>query len=111
MAGIEPMGDMNETLRSMAEQAREVWDKFADEVELERRLEESPLAVLGVAAAAGFVLGGGLWPILRPFVKAAAKSALSPANLLAIGAAVGAMRAASSREEMPSASTGGTEPH
>jgi hypothetical protein len=94
MAGIEDMGDVNETLRSMTEQARETWGRFAEQVELERRMRESPMAVLGVAAAAGFVLGGGLWPAVRPFVKAAARAALSPANLLAIGAAVGAMRAA-----------------
>jgi hypothetical protein len=55
------------------------------------------------------VLGGGLWPLLRPFVKAAAKTALSPTNLLAIGAAIGAMRAAGGADEtsqpMPSAET------
>jgi hypothetical protein len=98
MAGIGEMGDMNEALRSIAEQARETWDRFAEEVELERRVRENPMAVLGVAAAAGFVLGGGLWPVLRPFVRSAARAALSPANLLAIGAAVGAMRAASHGE-------------
>ena len=101
MAGIEQMGDVNETLRSVADQAREAWDRFAEEVELERRMQETPLQVLGVAAAAGFVLGGGLWPILRPFMKAAARAALSPANLLAIGAAVGAMRAASAQGDVP----------
>jgi hypothetical protein len=107
MAGIN-----DETLRSVAEQARETWDRFAQEVELERRMRESPLTVLGVAAAAGFVLGGGLWPALRPFVKAAARTALSPANLLAIGAAVGAMRAAQGRDEElePEAAGGGSEP-
>jgi hypothetical protein len=109
MAGIEDMGDVNETLRSVAEQAREAWDRFADEVELERRMRETPMAVLGVAAAAGFVLGGGLWPMLRPFVKGAARAALSPANLLAIGAAVGAMRAAGAREEMPEAAGAGSD--
>ena len=98
---------MNETLRTVAGQAREVWDRFAEEVELERRLRESPMAVLGVAAAAGFVLGGGLWPVIRPFVKAASRAALSPANLLAVGAAVGALRAAGAREEMPEAGSAG----
>jgi hypothetical protein len=113
MAGIEEMDDVNETLRGLAEQARDAWGRFAEEVELERRMRETPMAVLGVAAAAGFVLGGGLWPVLRPFVKGAARAALSPANLLAIGAAVGAMRAASSRDEVPagSAGAGGGEPH
>src|SRR5512142_3388767 len=101
MAGIEDMGDMNETLRSAAEQARDAWGRLADEVELDRRMQETPMAVLGVAAVAGFVLGGGLWPVLRPLVKGAFRAALSPANLLAIGAAVGAMRAAGSHDEVP----------
>lgn len=106
MAGMGE-ADVNETLRTVAGQAREVWDRFAEEVELERRLRESPMAVLGVAAAAGFVLGGGLWPVLRPFVKAATRAALSPTNLLAVGAAVGALRAAGTREEMPEPGTAG----
>ncbi len=101
MAGIEDMGDVNETLRSAAEQARDAWGRFAEEVELDRRMQETPMAVLGVAAAAGFLLGGGLWPVLRPLVKGAFRAALSPANLLAIGAAVGAMRAAGSHDEVP----------
>src|SRR5512146_3279925 len=99
MAEIGGLGDVNETLRSVGEQAREAWDRFAQRVELERRMRESPMTVLGVAAAAGFVLGGGLWPVLRPFVKAATRAALSPANLLALGAAVGALRAAGAGEE------------
>jgi hypothetical protein len=102
--------EMNETLRSLAEDAREAVSRFADEIELERRMRESPLTVLGVAAAAGFVLGGGLWPTLRPFVKAAARAALSPTNLLAVGAALGAMRAASAREDVP-ATEGTPETH
>src|SRR5512138_1365203 len=110
MAGMGE-ADVNETLRSVAEQARDAWERFAEEVELERRLRENPMAVLGVAAAAGFVLGGGLWPVLRPFVRAATRAAMSPANLLAIGAAVGAMRAASQREEAPAAPAGGSETH
>lgn len=100
MAGMGE-ADVNETLRTVAGQAREVWDRFAEEVELERRMRETPMVVLGVAAAAGFVLGGGLWPVLRPFVKAATRAALSPANLLAVGAAVGALRAAGLRDEVP----------
>ena len=107
MAGMEDVGDVNETLRSVAEQARDAWARFAEEVELDRRMREQPLAVLGVAVAAGFVLGGGLWPVLRPLVKGAFRAALSPANLLAIGAALGAMRAAGSHEEMPAAGGGG----
>jgi hypothetical protein len=106
MAGMEQMGDVNETLRSVAEQARDAWSRFAEEVELERRMHENPMQVLAVAAAAGFVLGGGLWPILRPFVRAAARAAVSPANLLAIGAAVGAMRAAGAHGEAPARGPG-----
>jgi hypothetical protein len=109
-SATDQMGDLNETLRSVSEQAREAWTRFADEVELDRRMQESPMAVLGVAAAAGFVLGGGLWPVLRPFLKAATRAALSPANLLAIGAALGAMRAAGSHDEAPG-ETGENAPH
>jgi hypothetical protein len=101
MAAMDDMGEVGETLRSVAEQAREVWDRFAEQVELERRLRENHIAVLGVAAAAGVVLGGGLWPVMRPFVKAAARTALSPTNLLAIGAALGALRAATAQDEVP----------
>ena len=70
-------------------------------------MQETPLAVLGAAAAAGFVLGGGLWPVLRPFAKAAFRTALSPGNLLAIGAALGAMRAARGRDEVSAPEPGG----
>jgi hypothetical protein len=89
--GVDEAG---ETMRSYADQARETVEKLAQELELERRIQENPLAVLGVAAAAGFILGGGLWPVLRPFARAALKTAFTPTNLLAIGAALGAMRAA-----------------
>lgn len=110
MAGIQDVDDVNETLRSLADQARDTWERFVEEAELERRMQENPVAVLGVAAAAGFVLGGGLWPVLRPFIKSAARAALSPANLLAIGAAVGAMRAAGAHDET-AAGGGASEPH
>ncbi len=88
------IADVRTALRELGAEARDAAARVASAVELERRMEEAPLAVLGVAAAAGFVLGGGLWPVLRPFMKSALRSALSPANLLAIGAALGAMRAA-----------------
>lgn len=93
------LDEAGETMRGFVEQAREAVERFAEEVELERRIQENPMAVLGVAAAAGFVLGGGLWPVLRPFARAALRTALSPANLIAIGAAVGAMRAGASQAE------------
>jgi hypothetical protein len=100
MAAMDDMGEVGETLKSVTGQVREAVTRFAQEVELERRMQENPMAVLGVAAAAGFVLGGGLWPLMRPFVKAAARTALSPTNLLAIGAALGALRAASAQGEV-----------
>ena len=100
MAG-QDVGELTDALRDLGTEAREAIGRVADQLEIERRMEENPIAVLGVAAAAGFVLGGGLWPVLRPFLKAAMRTALSPANLLAIGAAVGAMRAAQGREEEP----------
>lgn len=103
------VGGLGDALRELGGEAREAAARLSRSLDLERRMEETPLAVLGVAAAVGLVLGGGLWPLLRPFVKAAARSALSPANLLAVGAAVGAMRAASSRERGPV--QGSTAPH
>jgi hypothetical protein len=109
----QDVGELTDALRDLGTEAREAVGRLADELEIERRMEENPLAVLGVAAAAGFVLGGGLWPVLRPFLKAAVKTALSPANLLAIGAAVGAMRAAQSQGDGTTAATEPTpgEPH
>jgi hypothetical protein len=100
MAGQE-VSELTDALRELGTEAREAARRLGEQLELERRMEENPMAVLGVAAAAGFVLGGGVWPVLRPFLKAAVRTALSPANLLAIGAAVGAMRAAQRREEPP----------
>lgn len=99
MPGQGEMSDLTEALRDLSSEAREAVGRVAEQLEIERRMREQPLAVLGVAAAAGFVLGGGLWPVLRPFVKAAARTALSPANLIAIGAAVSAMRATQGRDE------------
>jgi hypothetical protein len=103
MAGRD-VGELTDALRDLGTEAREAIGRVAEQLEIERRMEENPMAVLGVAAAAGFVLGGGLWPMLRPFLKAAMRTALSPANLLAIGAAVGAMRAARGRDEEPATS-------
>ena len=76
-------------------------------------MRETPMTVLAVAAGAGLVLGGGLWPVLRPFVKLAARTALSPTNLLALGAALGALRAAgASQGEAPArAPEGGSGTH
>jgi hypothetical protein len=109
---MDDMADLNETVRSLAGQARELWDRFEREVDLERRMRETPMMVLAVAAGAGFVLGGGLWPVLRPLVKSATRAALSPTNLLALGAALGALRAAGASQEPPArAPEGGTGTH
>jgi len=97
------VSDLSGAIGDLAVEARQAASRFARAVELERRMEEAPMAVLGVAAAAGFVLGGGLWPVLRPFVRAAVRTALSPGNLLAIGAAVGTLRAARSHRPVESA--------
>jgi len=97
VGGVD-VDEAGEVMRGYLEQARETVQRLAEELELERRIQESPLAVLGVAAAAGFVLGGGLWPVLRPFARSALRTALAPANLIAIGAAIGAMRAGASEE-------------
>jgi hypothetical protein len=100
------VGDLRVAFRELGAEAREAASRFAEAIELDRRMEETPMAVLGVAAAAGFVLGGGLWPLLRPFVKSAIRAAVSPGNLLAIGAALGAMRAA--READPGGASAAT---
>lgn len=100
MAGQE-VDELAEALRDLGAEAREAARRLGEELDLDRRMAENPMAVLGVAAAVGFVVGGGVWPLLRPFLKAAVRTALSPANLLAIGAAVGAMRAARAPEEPP----------
>jgi hypothetical protein len=115
-AGLADVEELGGALQALSEEVRDAVARIADELEVERRMQENPLAVLGVAAAAGFVLGGGLWPVLRPFVKATARAALSPTNLLAIGAAIGAMKAAGAQQEPEPAEPGpgsgsGVEPH
>ncbi len=100
------LGGLGDALRELGAEARDAAARFSESLDLDRRMEEQPMAVLGVAAAVGLVIGGGLWPLLRPFVKAVARSALSPSNLLAVGAAMGAMRASGAREAgAPPAST------
>ena len=107
--GLEDAEQMGRALRSVGDEARETLGRFAERIELERRIREQPLTVLAVAAGAGFVLGGGLWPAVRPIVKGAVRAAMSPANLLAIGAALGAMRAAEDREDAaPDGGSGST---
>ena len=112
-AGLADIEELGGALQALGDEVRDAVARIADELELERRMQENPLAVLGVAAAAGFVLGGGLWPLLRPFVKATARAALSPTNLLAVGAALGAMRAAGAQAEPEpgAAEPGGSQAH
>ena len=50
MAAMDDMGEVGETLKSVTGQVREAVTRFAQEVELERRMQENPMAVLGVAA-------------------------------------------------------------
>ncbi len=88
-------------MTALRDEVLKIAGRVGRELELERRMRENPVAVLGVAAAAGFVLGGGLWPVLRPVAKAAVRGAFSPANLLAVAAALAASRAASPEPEGP----------
>lgn len=104
--GEHELSQMTDALRDLGAEAREAVERLVAEWEIDRRMREDPYTVLGIAAAAGFVLGGGLWPLVRPFARAALRSALSPGNLLAIGAALGAARVARGREEATSAPAG-----
>jgi hypothetical protein len=95
MGSFDP-GEVAEAVSALKDQLVDAAQQASEQLELERRMRENPWLVLGIAAGAGFVLGGGLWSALRPLVKAAGRTALSPSNLLAIAAALGAMRAAQS---------------
>jgi hypothetical protein len=101
-------GEILAALDALREQATAGAQRIARELELERRMRENPMGTLAVAAGAGFVLGGGLWPVLRPFARAAFRTILAPQNLLAIAAAAGAMKAASSEEDEEGAATPAT---
>jgi ElaB/YqjD/DUF883 family membrane-anchored ribosome-binding protein len=81
---VEAVAALKDEILGRAEQASE-------RLQLDRRMAENPWMVLGLAAGAGFVLGGGLWPALRPIVRAAGRWAVAPTNLIAIATAVGAM--------------------
>ena len=67
-------------ISAVKDQVVEAIQQTSERLEIERRMRENPWTVLGVAAGAGFLLGGGLWPALRPFVKAAALGALKVAQ-------------------------------
>jgi hypothetical protein len=96
--GMDP-GELLAAMDALKEQALSTAQRVAERLELERRMRENPMETLAMAAGAGFLLGGGLWPILRPFVRATAKGLLSPQNLLAIAAAAGALKVAASEDE------------
>jgi hypothetical protein len=98
MGSMDP-DEIAESVSAVKEQVAEAVQMARERLEIDRRMRDDPWLVLGLAAGAGFILGGGLWPALRPLVKAAARAALAPANLLAIAAAVGAMRATRAEEE------------
>ncbi len=85
--------EIAEAISAVKEQAVDAVQEARERLEIDRRMRENPWLVLGLAAGAGFVLGGGLWSALRPIARAAARAAASPSNLLAIAAALGAMRA------------------
>jgi DUF883 C-terminal glycine zipper region len=93
IGGVDP-GEVAEAVAALKDQLLDAAQQASERLEIERRMRENPWMVLGIAAGAGFVLGGGLWPALRPLVKAAGRAAVSPSNLLALAAAFGAMRAA-----------------
>jgi hypothetical protein len=102
IGSLDP-SELVQAASAMKDQVAEAVQQASERLEVERRMKESPWVVLGIAAGAGFVLGGGLWPALRPLVKAAGRTALSPSNLLAIAAAFGAMRATGADGEDTSA--------
>jgi hypothetical protein len=106
---LEP-GEILAAVDHLREQAVAAAQKVAEQLELERRLRENPVGTLAVAAGAGFVLGGGLWPVLRPFARAAFRTLLSPQNLVALAAAAGAMKAASAEESPSPPAPGEPEP-
>lgn len=105
--GIGPTdpSELLEAASIIKERLTQAVEQAGERLELERRVRENPWAVLAVAAGAGFVLGGGLWPALRPIVRTAVRTALAPSNLVAIAAALGAMRATGGEEE----ATGGDD--
>ncbi|HYS82264.1 MAG TPA: hypothetical protein VEM76_16265 [Anaeromyxobacteraceae bacterium] len=93
ISSMDPQ-EIAQAVSAVKDQVVRVVQQAGEQLEVERRMHENPWMVLGIAAGAGFLLGGGLWPALRPIVKATARAALSPANLVAIAAAFGAMKAA-----------------
>lgn len=100
MNTVDPAA-MVDAVSALKDEVLDAVEEARQRLELDRRMRENPWAVLGVAAGAGFVLGGGLWPVLKPVLKAVGRTAFTPANLVALAAAVGAMRAAQGRAAAP----------
>jgi hypothetical protein len=109
ISGVDP-GEVAQAVTALKDQLVEAAQQASEKLEIERRVQENPWMVLGIAAGAGFLLGGGLWPALRPLVKAAGRTAMSPSNLLAIAAAFGAMRAAQSGDGSDTTASPDTTP-
>jgi hypothetical protein len=86
---------------TLKDEVLEMAQNVSERMELDRRMKQNPYAVLGIAAAAGFTLGGGLWPLMRPFLKGAAKGLMTPANLIALATAIGAVRAKGDHPTQP----------
>ena len=92
-------GEIVEAAAVLRDRVTALVQRASERLEVERHVQEDPWAVLAVAAGAGFVLGGGLWPALKPLVKMAGRAALSPVNLLAIAAAIVAVRPSGTDDE------------
>jgi hypothetical protein len=103
---LEP-GEVVAAVDSLRSQATDAVQRLAEQLEVERRMQENPMGTLALAAGAGFLLGGGLWPVLRPFAKAMVRTLMSPQNLIAIAAAAGALQAARSSDADGGAVEGG----
>ncbi len=108
---IDP-SEIAEAVSAVKDQVVEAVQQARERLEIDRRMHEDPWLVLGLAAGAGFVLGGGLWPALRPLMKAAARAAVAPSNLFAIAAAAGAVLAGQvEREETSAGAAPAPAPH
>ena len=92
--GAMDPSEIAEAVSAVKDQLVDAVQEARERLEVDRHMRENPWLVLGLAAGAGFVLGGGLWPALRPLARAAARAAIAPPNLLALVAALGAMKAA-----------------
>ncbi len=110
MGSMDP-GEIVQAASAIKDQVADAIQQASERFEVERRMRENPWIVLGIAAGAGFILGGGLWPAMRPLVRAAARTAMSPSNLLAIAAAVGALRATAGEDEELGADVTGPTSH